>query len=148
MELNRTQLVLGGHNKEGEHTFSINLPIPDTVTDLPPKICAASSAISLPVRVIYLRGCEHELVMMWSKVQTVSVSQSCQQAYQTARHKTSMRKYGLLLSGHGLWTHIIHLVCHRLEPILGRFDPRYHSSQLGSDDCLGMQRLSKGNALI
>ena len=45
-----------GIRKGVDRTFSINLPIPETVTDLPPKICAASSAISLPVRVIYLRS--------------------------------------------------------------------------------------------
>lgn len=56
VELNRKQSV--GHSLEGYagHTFSINLPIPVTVMDLPPKICAASSAISLPVRVMYLRN--------------------------------------------------------------------------------------------
>ena len=42
------------YSNEVERTFSINLPIPDTVIDLPPKICEASSAISLPVRVMYL----------------------------------------------------------------------------------------------
>lgn len=54
MELNRELSV--GYSLEGyvEHAFSINLPIPVTVTDLPPKICEASSAISLPERVMYL----------------------------------------------------------------------------------------------
>ena len=37
-----------------QRTFSISLPIPDCVTERPPNICVASSAVARPVLVTYL----------------------------------------------------------------------------------------------
>lgn len=39
-------------------TFSMSLPIPPAVIDRPPKICVASSAVSRPVLVTYLKSSE------------------------------------------------------------------------------------------
>lgn len=78
--------------KEVGRTFSINLPIPVTVTDLPPKICVASSAISLPVRVIYLWKCEHRWAIVLGKLRTVSISRSRQPACRIVRRKTSVQR--------------------------------------------------------
>jgi len=49
---------------------------------------------------------------------------------------------------HGLWAHVVHLIGDRFDPILGGLDARNHSSQLGPDDGLGMQRFSERNTLI
>lgn len=115
-------------------TFSMNLPMPDTVIPRPPNTKVASSAISRP----------HFVMYSFSKAICPAILSACS-AYDIWIRKENL---GLCTKKMMRVSYVVHLVRHIFEPGLACFNASNHTCKFGTNDGLRNQWLSVCLALV